>query len=146
MTNEYACPKRNECGLYKNENPIFLGIKSPFRGVGVPGDYRGLNILDTHYRSAACEGAIGVPCFEACKHYKLSMRFENGDLGLSEVFPGSGGTDFDDEEGEEDFGLENMTRIITIEDGCSPEAPVRPDTQKQARSGKIMQDLWVLNL
>lgn len=116
MTNEYACPRRNECGLYLNENPDFSGEKALFRG---------LNILDSHYRVAACEGASGIPCFGGCEHYKLLTNRD--DLGLSESFPGPQGVDANDvNEDEKGVNLESMSQVITTEDGCggnsSPES------------------------
>ncbi|MEK6952253.1 MAG: hypothetical protein AABX29_04515 [Nanoarchaeota archaeon] len=141
MSDEYACPMMNKCGLYKNENPIFSGKKSPFRGIDSPGEEpssRTQDILDTHYRSA-CEGAMGVPCFKGCQLYDLLI---DDDLGLSEVFPGSDEIDSDDE-GSEDLGLERMTVGVVREDGHG-RVSTKPDSSRSRDmlGGKILNGVF----
>jgi len=115
MTNEYACPMKDKCGMYNNRNPSFSGGNSPFRGIDVSGDHRELKILDPTYRSVACEGASGVPRFMRCEHYELLPLQEKDDLELSESFPFDNGVDVNHE--EEVDSLDDV--VQSTENGCS---------------------------
>ena len=138
MTDEYACPKRNECGMYNNSNPSFSGGNSPFRGVGVSGDHRGLKILDPPYRLVACEGKSGVPRFNGCQHYELLLSQEKDDLGFRESFLFDNGVDVSNE--EEVDSLDGAVQIITTEDGCGGNLPrsQRPTEYKPNKSISVL--------
>lgn len=85
MTNEYACPMRSECGMYK-QNPDLPSILNPV------------------FRHEVCDGGNDKKneFYKRCAMYQRLVIKED-DLGLSESFP------IDDDMGR-DAGLAEVVK------------------------------------